>query len=427
MSARTGVTSNLMDRRVVITGLGLVTPVGIGQASTWEALLRGDSGAATISSFDTEGLTTTFACEVKDFDPLRWLEPRLNKTLDRFVQLALVAALLARDDAQLELSDELRQHTGVFVGAGFGGMATIEATVRRMVERGPRRGISPYFVPSAIINLAAGQISILLGARGPNLAQVSACSSGAHAVGDAFLAIRRGDAEVMFAGGTEATITPLGVGGFCALKALSQRNHDPARASRPFDAERDGFVMGEGAGLLVLEELSHARGRGARIYAELAGYGLNADAHHITAPAEGGAGARRCMELCLGSAGAAPADVTYVNAHGTSTRYNDAVETAAIKELFGDHARRLAISSTKSATGHLLGAAGGVEAAICALAVAHQVVPPTINYETPDPECDLDYTPNQPRELPVGLALSNSFGFGGTNACLALRRYEERS
>ena len=423
MSARTGVTSNLMDRRVVITGLGLVTPVGIGQASTWEALLRGDSGAATISSFDTEGLTTTFACEVKDFDPLRWLEPRLNKTLDRFVQLALVAALLARDDAQLELSDELRQHTGVFVGAGFGGMATIEATVRRMVERGPRRGISPYFVPSAIINLAAGQISILLGARGPNLAQVSACSSGAHAVGDAFLAIRRGDAEVMFAGGTEATITPLGVGGFCALKALSQRNHDPARASRPFDAGRDGFVIGEGAGLLVLEELSHARGRGARIYAELAGYGLNADAHHITAPAEGGAGARRCMELCLGSAGAAPADVTYVNAHGTSTRYNDAVETAAIKELFGDHARRLAISSTKSATGHLLGAAGGVEAAICALAVAHQVVPPTINYETPDPKCDLDYTANQPREVSVDLAITNSFGFGGTNACLALRRF----
>ena len=412
-----------MDRRVVITGLGLVTPVGIGQASTWEALLRGDSGAATISSFDTEGLTTTFACEVKDFDPLRWLEPRLNKTLDRFVQLALVAALLARDDAQLELSDELRQHTGVFVGAGFGGMATIEATVRRMVERGPRRGISPYFVPSAIINLAAGQISILLGARGPNLAQVSACSSGAHAVGDAFLAIRRGDAEVMFAGGTEATITPLGVGGFCALKALSQRNHDPARASRPFDAGRDGFVIGEGAGLLVLEELSHARGRGARIYAELAGYGLNADAHHITAPAEGGAGARRCMELCLGSAGAAPADVTYVNAHGTSTRYNDAVETAAIKELFGDHARRLAISSTKSATGHLLGAAGGVEAAICALAVAHQVVPPTINYETPDPKCDLDYTANQPREVSVDLAITNSFGFGGTNACLALRRF----
>ncbi len=413
-----------MSRRVVITGLGLVTPVGIGQRETWEALLAGRSGAAPIEGFDTEGFSTTIACEVKEFDPTRWLERRLCKTLDRFVQLALVAALMARDDAGLELTDEELERTGVFVGAGFGGMATIEATVARMAERGPRRGISPYFVPSTIINLAAGQIAILLGARGPNLAQVSACSSGAHSIGDASRAIARGDADVMLAGGTEATITPLGLGGFCAMKALSTRNHEPAAASRPFDAGRDGFVMGEGAGLVVLEEEGRARGRGATIYAELAGYGLNADAHHITAPTPDGLGARRCMELALADAGAGPDEVDYINAHGSSTRYNDAVETAAVKAALGQHAASLAISSTKSTTGHLLGAAGGVETAITALAVARGVVPPTINYETPDPECDLDYTANQPRELPVGLALSNSFGFGGTNACLALRRYQ---
>ena len=412
-----------MSRRVVITGLGLITPVGIGHRETWEALLEGRSGAASIESFDTEGFSTTMACEVKGFEPTLWLERRLCKTLDRFVQLAMVAALLAREDAGLELTDEELERTGVFVGAGFGGMATIEATVKRMVERGPRRGISPYFVPSTIINLAAGQIAILLGARGPNLAQVSACSSGAHSIGDACRTIARGDADVMIAGGTEATITPLGLGGFCAMKALSTRNAEPATASRPFDAGRDGFVMGEGAGLVVLEEERRARRRGATVYAEVAGYGLNADAHHITAPTPDGVGARRCMELALADAGAAPEEVDYINAHGSSTRYNDVAETAAVKAALGEHAGRLAISSTKSVTGHLLGAAGGVETAVTALAVARGVVPPTINYETPDPECDLDYTPNQPRELPVGLALSNSFGFGGTNACLALRRY----
>lgn len=412
-----------MSRRVVITGLGLVTPVGMGHEQTWEALLQGRSGAAPITRFDTEGFSTTFACEVKDFEPTRWLELRLCKTLDRFVQLAMVAALLAAEDSGLELSDEERERAGVFVGAGFGGMATIEATIRKMAERGPRRGISPYFVPSSIINLAAGQISILLGTRGPNLAQVSACSSGAHAIGDAYLAIGRGQADVMIAGGTEATITPLGVGGFCAMRALSTRNHEPTRASRPFDAGRDGFVIGEGAGLLILEELGRARRRGATIYAELAGYGLNADAHHITAPAPGGRGARRCMELALEDAGANPGEVDYLNAHGSSTRANDAVETAAVKAALGESAREIAISSTKSVTGHLLGAAGGVETAVTALAVARSVVPPTINHDAPDPECDLDYTPNQPREMPVGLAMSNSFGFGGTNACLALRRY----
>ena len=412
-----------MSRRVVITGLGLVTPVGIGHQQAWEAVLQGRNGAAPITQFDTEGFSTTFACEVKDFEPTRWLDLRLCKTLDRFVQLALVAALLAMEDSGLELSDEERERTGVFVGAGFGGMATIEATVRKMAARGPRRGISPYFIPSTIINLAAGQISILLGARGPNLAQVSACSSGAHSIGDAYLAIGRGAADVMIAGGTEATITPLGIGGFSALKALSTRNDEPTLASRPFDADRDGFVMGEGAGLLVLEELTRARRRGATIYAELAGYGLNADAHHVTAPAPGGRGARRCMELALQDAGANPAEVDYLNAHGTSTRYNDVVETAAVKAALGEQAHRLAISSTKSVTGHLLGAAGGVETAFTALTVAQGVVPPTINHDTPDPECDLDYTPNHPREMPVGLAMSNSFGFGGTNACLVLRRY----
>ena len=412
-----------MPRRVAITGLGLVTPVGIGHRQAWEALLQGRSGAAPITRFDTEGLTTTFACEVKDFEPTRWLDRRLCNTLDRFVQLAMVAAVLAVEDSGLELSDEERERTGVFVGAGFGGMATVEATVKRMAERGPRRGISPYFVPSTIINLAAGQISILLGARGPNMAQVSACSSGAHSIGDAYRAIVRGDVDVMIAGGTEATITPLGVGGFCAMKALSTRNEAPTLASRPFDAGRDGFVIGEGAGLVVLEELTRARKRGATIYAELVGYGLNADAHHITAPTPGGRGARRCMELALEDAGAGPGEVDYLNAHGSSTRYNDAAETAAVKAALGEHAARLAISSTKSVTGHLLGAAGGVETAFTALTVSRGVVPPTINHDTPDPECDLDYTPNHPREMAVELAMSNSFGFGGTNACLVLRRY----
>jgi 3-oxoacyl-[acyl-carrier-protein] synthase II len=399
----------------------MVTPVGIGVQETWAALLAGKSGAAPITLFDASAYATTFACEVKGFEPTKWLDRRLAKTLDRFVQFALVAAQLAKEDAELEWAPEEAELVGVFVGAGLGGVATLEDTHRNLLQKGPHRGISPYFVPAMIINLAPGQISIRYGAKGPNVSHVSACSSSAHSVGDAYRCIERGDADVMFAGGTEATIRPLGVGGFNAMKALSTRNDAPERASRPFDAERDGFVMGEGAGILILEELGRAKKRGARVYAELVGYGLNADAHHITAPAPGGEGAQRCMRMAL--RGISPERVTYVNAHGTSTRFNDALETAAVKGVFGEHARRISISSTKSMTGHLLGAAGGVETAITALAVESGVIPPTINYEHPDPECDLDYTPNTARERAIDVAVSNSFGFGGTNACLTLQRY----
>ncbi len=411
-----------MDRRVVITGIGLVTPVGIGVEQTWSALLAGKSGAAPITLFDTSQFVTKFACEVKDWDPTRWLDKRLAKTLDRFVQFALVAADEAKADAGLEYSDEEAERVGVFLGAGLGGVRTIEDAYDTLVKRGPRR-ISPYFVPKIIINIAPGQVSIRHNAKGPNLSQVSACSSGSHAIGDAYWVIRRGDADVMFAGGTEATISPLGVGGFNACKALSKRNDEPERASRPFDAGRDGFVVGEGSGIVILETLERAKARGARIYAEVGGYFLNGDAAHITQPAPEGAGAQRCMRGALRSAKADPADVGYINAHGTSTKLNDAVETFAIKRVYGDHAAKLAISSTKSMTGHLLGAAGGIETSFVALTVARGVIPPTINYETPDPECDLDYVANEPRELQVDVAMSNSFGFGGTNACLVLRRF----
>lgn len=411
-----------MQRRVVITGIGLVTPVGMGVDETWSALLEGKPGAAPITLFDAAEFATTFACEVKDFDPTPWVDKRLAKTIDRFSQFALVAADLARQDAALEFGEDEAERVGVFVGAGLGGVKTIEETHSVLVNRGPKR-MSPYFVPAIIVNIAPGHISIRYNAKGPNLSQVSACSSGAHAIGDAYRCIERGDADVMFAGGAEAAVTPLGLGGFNAAKALSRRNDNPQGASRPFDAERDGFVMGEGAGLVILEELGRAKARGARIYAEVVGYGLNGDAHHITAPSPEGEGAQRCMRMALRSAGLNPEDVDYINAHGTSTRFNDAIETLAIKGVFGDHARKLAISSTKSMTGHLLGAAGGVETAITALTVAKGRIPPTINYETPDPECDLDYVPNTAREQPVRVALSNSFGFGGTNACLILRRY----
>ncbi len=410
-------------RRVLITGVGLVTPLGIGVRPTWEALLRGQSGAGPITLFDPEGLATTFACEVKGFDPKAYLDPRLAKTTDRFIQLALVAAQEARDDAGLRFGEEEAERVGVFIGSRLGGITTIEATAERVRERGLRRGISPYFIPAVIINLAAGHVSILLGARGPNLSHTTACSSSAHSIGEAARRIQYGEADVMLAGGSEAGITPLGVGGFNALRALSTRNDDPQGASRPFDGERDGFVMAEGAGVLVLEEAGRAEARGAPVYAEVVGYGANADAHHITAPAPGGEGARRCMEQALRSGGLDPAQVDYINAHGSGTKLNDALETAAIKAAFGAHAGRLAVSSTKSMTGHLLGAAGGVETAITALAIARGIIPPTINLTHPDPDCDLDYVPNAAREARVAVALSNSFGFGGTNACLALRRY----
>jgi 3-oxoacyl-[acyl-carrier-protein] synthase II len=408
----------------VLTGLGLVTPIGIGVEETWRALLAGESGAGPITQFDAGAFATKFACEVKGFDPTRWMEHKEARSMDRFIQFAIAAADMAVKDAGLEITPAEEERVGVYVGAGLGGIAFIERTHAALLQKGPRHAISPYFVPGIIVNLAPGHISIRYRAKGPNMSHVSACSTGAHSIGEAGRCIERGDADVMIAGGTEATISAIGVGGFNAMRALSTRNDEPKRASRPFDAERDGFVIAEGAGIVVLEELEHARARGARIIAELAGYAATSDAHHITAPSPDGAGAIRCMRLCLRDAGLEPTAVGYINAHGTSTKYNDQAETAAIKQVFGDHARTLAVSSTKSMTGHLLGAAGGVETAIGALAITRGVLPPTINYEHPDPDCDLDYVPNVAREVRVDAVLSNSFGFGGTNACLALKRLE---
>ena len=411
-----------MARRVVVTGVGLVTPVAVGTEETWQGLLAGKSGIGPITHFDHSSFATHFAGEVKGFDPTRWMTSREAKQVDAFIQYAIAAAGLAVEDSGLEIKGEFAERVGCFVGAGLGGVTTIEATCKTLWEKGPRHGISPFFVPMIIVNLAPGQISIQHGAKGPNVSQVSACSTGAHAIGDAFRVIERGDADAMICGGTEATVSPLGVGGFNSMRALSTRNEHPQLASRPFDRDRDGFVIAEGAGILILEELEHARARGAKLYAEVRGYGLNADAHHITSPSPGGEGAQRCMKLALKDAKLAPSDIGYINAHGTSTKINDATETFAIKQVFGDAARKLMVSSTKSMTGHMLGAAGGVETGICALVLSRGVVPPTINYTTPDPECDLDYVPNTAREVRVQNALTNSFGFGGTNACLLLSR-----
>ncbi|MCG5055215.1 MAG: beta-ketoacyl-ACP synthase II [Myxococcales bacterium] len=411
-----------MSRTVVVTGIGLITPVGIGTEETWQGLLAGRSGIGRITRFDTSNYATQIAGEVKGFDPTRWMTARDAKSMDIFIQFAVGAAAMAVEDSGLKIEGEFAERVGVFVGAGLGGITTIERTHDTIREKGPRHGVSPFFVPGIIINLAPGQISIRHGAKGPNYSHVSACSTGAHAIGDAMRLIQHGYADAMICGGTESTITTLGVGGFNAARALSTRNDDPTAASRPFDHDRDGFVMSEGAGILVLEELEHAKARGAKIYARMMGYAANSDAHHITAPAPEAEGAQRCMKLALKDAGLRPEDVDYINAHGTSTKMNDTNESLAIKKVFGDHARRLMVSSTKSMTGHMLGAAGGVETAICALAVARGVVPPTINYTTPDPDCDLDYVPNTAREVPVKVALSNSFGFGGTNACLILGR-----
>lgn len=409
-----------MPRRVVVTGVGLVTPVGIGTADTWQALLRGQSGIAPITHFDATAYSTRFAGEVKGFDPTRWISAREAKAsmADPFIQYAVAAGAMAMEDAGLVLDGELAERTGCFVGSGMGGVATIEATHRALLSKGPRHAFSPFFVPQIAINLAAGQLSIRYGARGPCYSQVSACSSGAHAIGDAFRVIQRGEVDAMICGGSEAVVTPLGVGGFGAMRALSTRNDAPAAASRPFDRDRDGFVVAEGAGILVLEELELARRRGARILAECKGYAANADAHHITAPAAEGEGAQRCMRAALADARLDGTDVDYVNAHGTSTKMNDATETLAIKRVFGAHAYQLMVSSTKSMTGHLIGAAGGVEAAFSVLTVARGEVPPTINYTTADPDCDLDYVPGTARSIAVRNALTNSFGFGGTNACL---------
>lgn len=413
---------NRQKRRVVITGLGALTPIGIGLEAFWQGLVSGHSGAGEITQFDASDFDTRIAAEVKGFDPSDYMERKEARRMDRFAQFGVAAARMAIEDANLDLDQVDRDQVGVLIGSGIGGIRTLEDQSRALFERGPSR-VSPFFVPMMIPDMASGQVSILFGLKGPNSCSVTACASGTHSIGDAFRLVQRGDADVMLAGGTEASITPLATAGFCAAKALSRRNDDPTRASRPFDAERDGFVMGEGAGVLVLEDAEHAARRGARIYAELVGYGQTADAHHITAPAPEGDGAARAMAKTLADAGLAPSEVDYINAHGTSTEYNDYFETLAIKRVFGEASHKLAVSSTKSMTGHLLGAAGGIEAVAISMAIAQSIIPPTINYENPDPNCDLDYVPNVARKAPVEVALSNSFGFGGHNAVLAFRRY----
>jgi 3-oxoacyl-[acyl-carrier-protein] synthase II len=411
-----------MDRRrVVVTGLGLITPLGVGVEKSWNALIRGESGIRKITRFDASAFPTQIAGEVEGFNPEDYIEPKEIKKMDRFIHFGVAAATMAIDDSGLKIDEKNAGRVGVIVGAGMGGLPAIEHYHKILLEKGPKR-ITPFFIPMLIINLAAGQISIRLGAKGPNSSPATACATGSHAIGDAFKIIQRGDADAMLAGGTESVITTMGIGGFNAMKALSTRNDEPERASRPFDKDRDGFVMGEGAGLLVLEELEHALRRKARIYAEITGYGLTGDAYHITSPAPGGEGAVRCMQMALKDGNASPADVDYINAHGTSTKHGDELETSAIKTVFGEHAYKLAVSSTKSMTGHLLGAAGGVEAVISVLSIEKQMAPPTINLDNPDPECDLDYVPHKAKELEVNMSLSNSFGFGGTNACLLFKR-----
>jgi 3-oxoacyl-[acyl-carrier-protein] synthase II len=412
-----------LTRRVVVTGVGLVCALGIGTEESWKNLVAGQSGVAPITLFDTTGFDCTFAGEIKNFDPLNWVEKKELKKLGRFIQVALASADFAVKMAEWSQEKEADlDGVGVYVSSGIGGFDIIEREHWKLVQGGPGK-ISPFFIPSAIVNLASGNISIRYGARGPNSATATACSASAHAIGDSFKIIERGAAEMMICGGTEATITPMGVGGFAAMRALSTRNDDPAHASRPFDANRDGFVVGEGAGILVLESLEHAQRRDAPIFAEIVGYGMSGDAYHITQPAENGDGAFRVMRAALKDAKLDPSDIGYLNAHGTSTPLGDALETTAIKRLFGERARQLPVSSTKSMTGHLLGGAGGLEAGISVLALRDQILPPTINYETPDPACDLDYVPNHARKASVEYALSNSFGFGGTNAALIFRRW----
>jgi 3-oxoacyl-[acyl-carrier-protein] synthase II len=414
-------------RRVVITGIGLLTPLGNDLETSWAGLLAGKSGAGPITHFDHEKYKTHFACEVKDFDPLQYFEKREVRHLDLFLQFGVAAAHMAMADAgyaDQRVPEGEEDDWGVYIGSGLGGVRTIEQGYQGTLDKGPRHAFSPYFVADLIINMIPGLVTIRTGAQGPNFSHVSACSSGAHSIGEAARLIKWGEANAMIAGGSESTVSVLGVGGFNAMRALSTRNDAPERASRPFDKDRDGFVIAEGSGVVVLEELEHAKARGARIYAELLGYGANSDAHHITAPAPEGRGAVKCMQRALRDAKRDPADVGYINAHGTSTALNDKNETLAVKTVFGSHALELAMSSTKSMTGHALGAAGGIEAAISALALYRKVLPPTINYETPDPDCDLDYVPNTAREVAVDVAVSNSFGFGGTNASLVLARYK---
>jgi 3-oxoacyl-[acyl-carrier-protein] synthase II len=413
-----------LSRRVVVTGVGLVCACGIGTEESWSNLQAGKGGIAPITLFDASAFDCRFAGEVKNFDPLNWVEKKELKKMGRFIQVAIAAADFAMRMSGLEVKPEDADLTGVYIGSGIGGFDVIEREHTKLLQGGPGK-ISPFFIPAAIVNLASGHVSIRYGARGPNSATATACSASAHAVGDSFKIIQRGDAEAMICGGAEASVTPMGIGGFAAMKALSTRNDQPARASRPFDAQRDGFVVGEGAGILILESLEHAQRRGAKILAEMAGYGMSGDAYHITQPAEQGDGAYRVMMATLRDAKIQPAQVGYINAHGTSTPIGDAIETTAMKRVFGDHAKKVAVSSTKSMTGHLLGGAGGLEAGISVLALRDQILPPTINYENPDPECDLDYVPNQARKAAVEYALSNSFGFGGTNAALLFKRWHE--
>ncbi|NOY12940.1 MAG: beta-ketoacyl-ACP synthase II [Deltaproteobacteria bacterium] len=408
-------------RRVVVTGVGIVSPLGIGVEENWAAITAGQSGLGMITRFDAADLPTHIAGEVKDFNAEDYIEKKEIKKMDLFIQYGLAAAGMALNDSGLEITEANAERVGVLVGSGLGGLPAIEKYHKVMLERGYKK-VSPFFIPMLIINLAPGHISIKFGAKGPNLSSVSACATGTHSIGDAYHMIARGDADAMFAGGTESTITPLGVGGFNVMKALSTRNDDPQAASRPFEKNRDGFVMAEGAGILILEEYDSAKARGANIYCEVIGYGMSADAYHLTQPAAGGEGAARCIKMALNNAGLNPEEVDYINAHGTSTHFNDLYETMAIKTVFGEYAEKLMISSTKSMTGHALGAAGGIEAGYVALSLARGVIPPTINYQEADPDCDLDYVPNEARQAECRVALSNSFGFGGTNATLAFRK-----
>jgi 3-oxoacyl-[acyl-carrier-protein] synthase II len=413
----------MAKRRVVVTGVGLISSVGAGTEQCWAALQNGESGVGPITQFDASEFTTRIAGEVKNFDPLDYIDKKEVKKMGRFIQFAMAASEFAVKSARLEVSEEDSENVGVYIGSGIGAFEVIEREHKILLERGPSR-ISPFFIPSVIVNLASGYVSIRYNAKGPNSATATACTTSAHSIGDSFRLIQHGYADAMICGGSEACITPMGIGGFAAMRALSTRNDEPKRASRPWDREREGFVVGEGAGILILEELERAHRRQAPILAEIAGYGMSADAHHITAPPEDGNGGFRVMRNALRDAGIEPSQIQYVNAHGTSTGLGDKAETIAIKTAFGDHAKKLAISSTKSMTGHLLGGAGGLEAGITVLAIRDKVIPPTINYEFPDPDCDLDYVPNKTRKLEIEYALSNSFGFGGTNGCLIFKRFE---
>jgi 3-oxoacyl-[acyl-carrier-protein] synthase II len=413
----------MAKRRVVVTGIGLISSVGTGTEANWLALQRGESGIASITQFDASDYAARIAGEVKNFEPLAYVEKRELKKMGRFIQFAIAASEFAVESARLEVSEEDSENVGVYIGSGIGAFEVIEREHKVLLERGPSR-ISPFFIPAVIVNLASGYVSIRYNAKGPNSATATACTTSAHSIGDSFRLIQHGYADAMICGGSEACITPMGVGGFAAMRALSTRNDEPQRASRPWDQERDGFVIGEGSGILILEELERARRRDAPILAEIVGYGMSADAHHITAPPEDGNGGYRVMRNALLDAGIEPTQIQYINAHGTSTGLGDKAETLAIKRAFGDHAYKLAVSSTKSMTGHLLGGAGGLEAGVTILAIRDRIVPPTINYEFPDPDCDLDYVPNQARPLDIDYALSNSFGFGGTNGCLIFKRFE---